>query len=632
MRLTQLATFLEDRSVCRRTLLTQYFGETDPSKSSNYNCGNCDTCNNGSVAFVVDAAPLVKSMISEYQAIIQEPTAPYTPRSKGPKEKGKRAPAAPKASHYGKQVASGTIRDRLITNGALSFLETPRISIRTKTEQRAFFDYVFGKLVLMGIFLDVSSTTKLPRGMPEKGNLLPCRFMYELVKTSGPARLEVVWKHPPRGGPHRPAPLDGGADGEEEDDIVDEMSPPPKRPKRTAKANTATTPSTSLARTTSATPASMSPFSRTGKSTASKVTAAATSGAIRRHPSNMLALDDDDDDDLMYPMDEDNVRDLGGQSNGTSSAKRTSSALSFALPSSASNRTASTSSTGLRGTSTLGRPSLASTSSGNLSTSAPMPSISAPSYDVIEVDDFEDFDPDALVTTSRPTANSAASAAAPSAPPSSISSYFPRASAPSSTNSSTNASTSISPPSSQSFQRRNFVVPGMSHNASRSAIAVARELTEDDVLSEVIGFSRPVAARAAPASTSLNIDDPQKSVRSKLLTKLKKLKNDIHSEENFATSGASTVSTLFQDKVLQQLTYKLPRTVLEFSTVNGVGEKRAEKYGARFLLTIGKFCEAHPELTSLEGVDVTAAEAQSTTTAKGKATAASPAKSILGAR
>lgn len=615
MRLTQLATFLEDRSVCRRTLLTQYFGETDPSKGPDYNCRNCDTCNNGSVAFVVDAAPLVQAMINEYQVIIQEPRAPYVPAAKG--AKGKRA-AAPKASHYGRQVASGTIRDRLISKGSLAFLETPRISIRTKTEQRAFFDYVFGKLVLMGIFLDVSSTTKLPRGVPEKaGQLPPCRFMFELVSSSGPARLDVIWKHPPRGGPVRVVPMDNGSGGEE-DDIVEELSPPPKRAKRTAKASTASTPSTSLSSAAKASAATIhsvtSPFSRSGKSTASKPTSAIMAAPLR--PSAPLELDDYDDD---YET-EDNVRVLG------SSSVRPS-AHSFTLPSPGASlsRTTSNPST-LRSNSALGRSGLSASSSTGFSHTAPLPSFSSLTYDVIEVEDF-DIDPDEVVKSTKPRSTAASSTTSLAAAPSSISTYFPRASASSSNNSSTNASTTISPPSTPNPLRRNFVVPGASLTANRTAFA--RELVPEDVPSEGGSFSRPIAARAsAPASS--NINDPHKEIRANLLGKLKRLRTSIHNEENcVATSGASSVTSLFPDKVLQQIAYVLPRTVQEFASVNGVGEKRAEKYAARFILAIGKVCDAHPDLSPLAGVDVTASEPQSSSTATATA---SPSKSLFSNR
>lgn len=626
MRLTQLATFLEDRSVCRRTLLTEYFGETDPSKGSDYNCDNCDTCNNGSNAFVVDTAPLVRSIVSEYHAILREPATAPQPTNKN-KEKGKRA-SAPKASHYGNQVSSGTIRERCITNGGLGFLETPKFGIRTKTEQRAFFDYVFAKLILLGVFLDVSSVGKPPRqfgGGPKGGKapLPPCRFMYELTHMSPPAKLEVVWKHPVRS--QRTAALGGGLvdeSGDEDDgeteDIVTDLSPPPKKAKRTSKA-TASTPSTAKASAAAVIPAT-SPFAKRSSSTGLSSTS-----AKKTSTSHRSLLDDSDDESEASDA---GVRMLGGQ---TSSVKRTGSSIPAFTTSTSSTAKTTGASTSLRNIGDWGRSTTSSTSA------APLPfasstSLASKECAIIDLDDDDEvwsLDPDKLASNRPKFTTSTTTAALPSPTlftrtTASTSAQYPSAA---SAVSAPSALSTISPPSTQtSTVRRNFVVPatGVSSSLLSSRVVTAPRISEDDVVTEgeARSFVRPVASRAP----TTNFFDPQKETRSKLLTKLKKLRTNIQLEEANAEGGGSSVASLFPDKVLQQITYKLPRKRPEFAGVNGVGDIKAEKFGARFLLVIGKFCTAHPDLEPMEGVDVTASEA----TAKGKAVGNSPKKTSYG--
>lgn len=644
-RLTQLANFLEDRSVCRRTLLTQYFGETDPSKGPDYNCGNCDTCNNGSAAFVVDAAPLVQAMISEYNAILREPPPPPAPRGKGKRS------AASKASHYGKHVASGTLRERCISSGSLAFLEAPRIGIRTKTEQRSFFDYVFGKLILMGVFLDVSSLGTLPRrfgggGGNDKGRLPPCRLMYELTSTPPPRKFDVVWKHPPKG--YRPMPLstDAGDDDDQHDDgepeVIEELSPPAKKAKRTSK-STAATPSMHsppsaisppAAKSSSAASSSYSsPFAK--HSTAKTTGSASTNRSIalgRPSASRSIAeeLDDEDDDYASSMMAHNEVTILGSNHHASHSSpagasfNRSSSIPNFAINSSA--RASTNSSTSSANASRpISEWAKSSSTSAAGSIAGPLSSTKAADIDVIELDDWEDFDPDMIAATVTKNTSSSSASSSYSRPSTSLgaSNNAPAISLGSST----------SPVASQNVARRpGFVVPPTSSSASllshRSPISSgSTSLHEDDVFGgEARPFSRPVASRAPAASTSA-VADPQKELRSKLLTKLKKLRGAIQTEESYSkqASGPSgtasnIISTLFQDKLLQQIAYRLPRTLSEFQDVNGVGRVKAEKYGARFVHAIGKFCEAHPELDTLDGVDITASEAQAPTKSSAKPT------------
>lgn len=52
---------------------------------------------------------------------------------------------------------------------------------------------------------------------------------------------------------------------------------------------------------------------------------------------------------------------------------------------------------------------------------------------------------------------------------------------------------------------------------------------------------------------------------------------------------------IFSDASLKDMCIKLPHTSEEFLQVNGVGERKLEKYGTIFLKTIESFCKEHPE-------------------------------------
>lgn len=52
---------------------------------------------------------------------------------------------------------------------------------------------------------------------------------------------------------------------------------------------------------------------------------------------------------------------------------------------------------------------------------------------------------------------------------------------------------------------------------------------------------------------------------------------------------------IFSDATLKDMCIKLPHTSEEFLQVNGVGERKLEKYGTIFLQTMETFCQEHPE-------------------------------------
>ncbi|MCI8695731.1 MAG: hypothetical protein HFH99_02945, partial [Lachnospiraceae bacterium] len=51
---------------------------------------------------------------------------------------------------------------------------------------------------------------------------------------------------------------------------------------------------------------------------------------------------------------------------------------------------------------------------------------------------------------------------------------------------------------------------------------------------------------------------------------------------------------IFNDKTLIDMCIKLPKTAEDLVKVSGVGERKQEKYGDRFLSAIASFAESHP--------------------------------------
>lgn len=677
MRLTQLSIFIEDRSICRRTLLTAYFGETDPSKGPDYNCGNCDTCFNPSRPLTINVSALARSILIEYRKIIQEPMPSRTsyqeeinPKTGKPKKKRS---SAPKASHFGNQVASGTIRERCIQNGDFAFLEAPGIGITTKAEQRAFFDYVFGKLVMSDIFVDVSAVVPVKgrygRNSASGSSFDMVRFMYELTKNQSLVEkfersgcpLQVVWKHPAKSSRSLSSVISydddsANIDNDEDEDLVQEMAPKSKRAKKSKSTAAVSMPTTPAKYSSPKTPARAKSSSAKATTSTGNLSRAKSSSAAISSPSADASyalrspLDDVFDDDEPYDyVEDDDVVDLGKKS--AANTKRTASIsnanVSPFTPAnqigrSASSISSSTSkSTGARpkpidmeAWSTSSSSSTAQHSRQNPSNSSSYTAKRFEVYEIEDVDDdtLDDFDPDQIATAKRASLITATSSSGPISSSSAFNNYEE-------SNNSNFSSTSLSvaPPSPQKslFGRPNFVVPSRSSTATSASSGNAfrsnlRGATDSQSSSSQEDFDLDLSteeSRAAPFKRPVPpplsraaISDPQRALRGQLLEKLKELRRQIHDEEAYAGAKSSSVAALFLDKVLQQITYELPRTEAEFKAVNGVGEKRSNKYGARFLHAIGMFLAQNKQLTKLEGVDVAAAEASAAPKKTAKAT------------
>lgn len=631
MRLTQLATFLEDRSVCRRILLMEYFGEKDSSKAAGYNCGNCDTCLNANSPLSIEASPLVKSILSEYRAILLEPGVESTPRTPG--QKGKRA-AAPKASHYLSQVSSGTLRERCLSKGFLSFLDSPAYQIRFKTEQRAFFDYIFGKLVMKGVFIDVSSIGMLGKKGGYKMKFPPCHFMYELSHNANVVsferqgcKLPVIWKRPPKGA--RLLSLDD--DDMDGDDIVNEEVSPAKKAKRGSKAASSTSATPSRAKK-SATPAKASASS---KVSSAKSSASAASTVLPR-----LSLDeydedyDDNDDDQEYNFDDNQL--------GHMYADHDEYAMSLDLDNpeslirSRSSLAAPTSTTSFGGsTSTSSLPGASLSSSSAIAPKST--AISAKSSSSAQFGTSTSLSSSGFNLTAKKTSSSSTSSTPPS-----YGSYEKGKTAISSPNrekciniddawkdeleeevqalledrapmtskfsasSSSNSTLRSASPVKSLIGRPPFVTPAANSASSASTVLKSKSsyttnsgpgaIDVDDEDDDVLDFQRFVAPLRQKTTGPA---DPQKSLRDKLLNELRQLRTQIGREENYNQSGATQVTSLFPDAVLHQIAYELPKTVKDFAMVNGIGDRRSEKYGGRFIFVIGEFLAQHKELLPL---------------------------------
>lgn len=81
-----------------------------------------------------------------------------------------------------------------------------------------------------------------------------------------------------------------------------------------------------------------------------------------------------------------------------------------------------------------------------------------------------------------------------------------------------------------------------------------------------------------------------------LFEQLRKLRLEIAREESLPPY------IIFNDKTLIDMCIKLPETAKELVGVSGVGERKQEKYGDRFLSAIASFAKGHPDMvTSIPG-------------------------------
>ncbi|GGE60570.1 DNA helicase RecQ [Priestia taiwanensis] len=82
-----------------------------------------------------------------------------------------------------------------------------------------------------------------------------------------------------------------------------------------------------------------------------------------------------------------------------------------------------------------------------------------------------------------------------------------------------------------------------------------------------------------------------------LFEELRHLRKEIADEENVPPF------VIFSDQTLQDMCVRLPKTVNELLSVKGIGERKKEKYGERFVQVIHAFCEDNPTFQA-ESVEV----------------------------
>jgi ribonuclease D len=87
---------------------------------------------------------------------------------------------------------------------------------------------------------------------------------------------------------------------------------------------------------------------------------------------------------------------------------------------------------------------------------------------------------------------------------------------------------------------------------------------------------------------------PKESLYEQLLRQLTELRATILKEENRV--GTANTSTLFNDEALEICATTLPKSLLEFQKIEGIGKTRADKWGSRFINLIMDHIEKHPEL------------------------------------
>jgi len=77
------------------------------------------------------------------------------------------------------------------------------------------------------------------------------------------------------------------------------------------------------------------------------------------------------------------------------------------------------------------------------------------------------------------------------------------------------------------------------------------------------------------------------------------LRESIYNDEMRASGKAvasGSYETIFSTKALDLIAKHLPETVDEVAQIEGIGKKRAAKYGTRLVIAVLDFCEKYPDL------------------------------------
>lgn len=118
-----------------------------------------------------------------------------------------------------------------------------------------------------------------------------------------------------------------------------------------------------------------------------------------------------------------------------------------------------------------------------------------------------------------------------------------------------------------------------------------KKQTAAPALSQAIDVTDPLLVEIKTEKQSIG------SPRKQLERELKELRDQIAKEDKVSGVHKPDANKwLITDRALKFVSKKLPKTLAEFASVEGIGKIRAEKYGARFVFMVIQFCEKHPEL------------------------------------
>jgi len=109
-------------------------------------------------------------------------------------------------------------------------------------------------------------------------------------------------------------------------------------------------------------------------------------------------------------------------------------------------------------------------------------------------------------------------------------------------------------------------------------------------------FEFHVSKSSATTKKINNIQKPL-SLEETLLNQLKELRATITKEEiRVGSDTAHYGRSIIDDEPLEEVALKLPVTVLEFQSIEGIGKTRADKWGTRFINLVLDHIEKHPEV------------------------------------
>lgn len=139
----------------------------------------------------------------------------------------------------------------------------------------------------------------------------------------------------------------------------------------------------------------------------------------------------------------------------------------------------------------------------------------------------------------------------------------------------------------------------ISNSISSTAPASAKptvDLIVDDDDEPEVAFPNKESQFQRPANKGSDKESLRNQKIRELKDKLNELRMTIYKEESRAAAGSGSLDSVFPTNSLGLIAKQMPTTAADLANIEGIGKKRAEKYGSRIVNVVLDFCELYPEL------------------------------------